>query len=302
MKKFVLLMLALMMLLTATLLPMSVVADESDMSDESDVSTVPTTAPTTASRELNPNKLNICVGAAAAKQGDTVEVPVTIETNPGIWGLNLDVHYDRNVLVLQTATFADGFKKDMSCLDIDNLSNDADHNYDIPFSLNVMANSITSNVKTTGLLATLTFLVIPGAELGETSISITYKPSNVIDVDGNNVLSAMHEGYVLVTEGKPAEPGVTYFPTRTTKKIAAAEDETKNGGLSSTQVILIVIGVVVVVGVVLAILVVKKPVVEVTNTKTDTQASKVDKAAELNRAVSKSMDNSSDDDGIDDQA
>lgn len=278
MKKIALLALTLIVLLSSMLVPLSVSAD-----NESDASETTTTA---ATKPLDPNKLNVSVGAATAKQGDLVEVPVVFETNPGVWGINLDVHYDENIMVLRTVTFSDEFKKDMACLDLDNLDDTKDSNYYIPFGLNATGNSLTSNVTTTGLFCTMTFLVIPGAELGDTLVTITYKPNNVIDVDGNNVKTSIPQdmGVITVTKGKPAEPGVTYFPSRTRKSTTAAKN---NGALSNTQLILIVAGVVLIVGVVLAILVIRKP------------ANKDGKAP---KEAPAKPDDASKDDGIDDQA
>ena len=297
MKKIALFLLTMILLLTMAL-PMSVMADESDVSDASDALDV-ATAPTTATRVMDASKFNVSVGTATAKQGDTVQIPVTIETNPGVWGFTLDVHYDEKVMVLQTVVFADELKKDMTCLDVDNLSATADHNYNIPFGLYAEGTSLTKNVTTTGLLATLTFLVIPGCDLGESEISLTYKPNNVINVDGDNVKSAMYTGLVEVTKGKPAEAGVTYFPSRTRKSTTT---EAKSGALGGTSLILIVVGVVVVVGVVLAILVVRKPAdsgektVKATAAKPDADESKpTPKKTEPDDA-------SSEDDGIDEQA
>lgn len=289
MKRIALFALTLIMLLTVTLLPLAVSAE-----GESDASAEPTTAGTT--RALDPNKLNISVGTATAKQGDLVEVPVIIETNPGVWGMNLDVHYEETVMVLRKVTFSDEFKKDMTCLDIDNQDDTKDSNYNIPFGLYAEGQSLTGNVKTTGLFATLTFLVIPGAELGDTVINITYKPNNVIDVDGNNVKTAIPQdvGKVTVTEGKPAEPGVTYFPSRTRKAIADSANKSASKGLPTWGLILIVLGVVLVVGVVIAILIVSKPA---------NNGGEAEKAAPA-RVVKTpdDADTSSPDDGIDDQA
>ena len=300
MKKIALFLLTMILLLTMAL-PMSVMADESDVSDASDALDV-ATAPTTATRVMDASKFNVSVGTATAKQGDTVQIPVTIETNPGVWGFTLDVHYDEKVMVLQTVVFADELKKDMTCLDVDNLSATADHNYNIPFGLYAEGNSLTKNVTTTGLLATLTFLVIPGCELGNTDIMLTYKPNNVIDVDGNNVKAAMYNGIVEVTKGKDAEPGVTYFPSRTRKSITSSADTKK--GLNDTTLILILVGAVVVVGVVLAILVVRKP--ENTDENKGEAPKKVatddGEAAPKEEKAKKAEDESSEDDGIDDQA
>ena len=291
MKKIALIALTLVMLLAVVAMPLSVSADESsDVTDTPEVVAAPTTT-----RVMDMNKFNVSAGSATAKQGDLVEIPVTIETNPGIWGVNIDVHYDEKVMVLQNIVFSDEFKKDMACIEIDNLASDVDHNYNIPFGLYAEANSLTSNVKTTGLLATVTFLVIPGCELGTTDITLTYKPSNIIDVDGNNVLSAMYNGTVEVTKGKDAEPGVTYFPSRTRKSTTAAQ----SGALGGNSLIFILIGVVLVVGVVLAILVVRKPA------PADEKVTKAvaAKPADDKPAPKKTEEDApAEDDGIDDQA
>lgn len=213
MKKIALLALTLILLLT-TALPMTVAADESSaVEDASNV----TEAIPTSTRVLDPNKLNVCLGSGAAKQGDLVEIPVTVETNPGVWGLTLEVHYDMNIMVLQNVKFSDAFKKDMACLDIDNVTVSSNQkNYDSPFTLYAEGNSLTSNVKTTGLFATLTFLVIPDCELGETEISMSYKPDNVIDEDNNNVPAAMYSGLVCVSKSMDAEPIETFTSVAST--------------------------------------------------------------------------------------
>lgn len=292
MKKIALVAMTLILLLTLAM-PLSVAADESSETPE----TAATTAPTTASRQLAPNKVNVCVGAAAAKQGDLVEVPVTVETNPGVWSLTLNVHYDMSVLVLQSVTFSDEIKKNMAVLDIDNVTPSSDKKtFDSPFVLYTEGNSLTSNVTTTGLFATMTFLAIPGCELGDTEISITYKPNNVIDVDGNNVLVATHSGFVSVAKGKPSEPGVTYFPPRTRKNITTTKND--NGVLGGTSLLFIILGAVLIVGVVLAILVVRKPAPAAEKAVPAVPAQDDAKPA----PDSKTEPESAEDDGIDDQA
>ena len=298
MKKIVSIALALLLLLTVALLPLSVSAEgESDASDASEVITA-----TKSTKVLNPNKLNISIGSGTAKQGDLVEIPVVFETNPGIWGVNLDVHYDENVMVLQTAVFSDEFKKDMSCIELNNLSSNPDEkNYYIPFGLNATGNSLTQNVTTTGLFATLTFLVIPGCQLGDTNISITYKPANVINVDGNEVLTSIpydEPGVVTVTKGKDAEPGVTYFPERTRKSTTAAAKT----GLSDTTLILILVGVVVVVGAVLAVLVIRKPEGEADDKAAPKKKAVADDDVAAPKAKEADKDIESKEDEIDDQA
>ena len=42
----------------------------------------------------------ITVDSVSAKNGDTVKVPVRISGNPGIWGMDLVLSYDRNILTL----------------------------------------------------------------------------------------------------------------------------------------------------------------------------------------------------------
>ena len=137
-------------------------------------------------------------GNAEANPGDTVEIPILIENNPGIVALIVSVSYDADVLTLQGATSASLFSEGDVTFTGSSASNTD------PFRI-VWYNALgTENSTESGTLATLTFLVKEDAPVGEASIAVSYSPSSVFDINLDNVEFGTRDGVVSIV---PAEVG-----------------------------------------------------------------------------------------------
>ena len=142
--------------------------------------------------------LAISVAKAEAAAGEDVAVDFVVDSNSGFWGLSLDVTYDTSVLTLKSVDFADAFKAEAGFLPVEAGAE--------KFTINASANSLTDNITTTGTLATATFTVAADAAEGAVAdINVTFKASNQIDVDMNDVPTTVNAGSVTV---KAAEPSV----------------------------------------------------------------------------------------------
>lgn len=148
--------------------------------------------PLQASAEGTPT---FAVGAVQARVGETVEVPILIENNPGIIALSVSISFDRNVLTLQDAASASLFSEGAFTFG---------GTYDTDTFKIIWENGTGSNATENGAFATLTFLVSEDAPLGDTVVSISYTASSVFDVYLTEVAFDTRAGAVTVL---PAEVG-----------------------------------------------------------------------------------------------
>ena len=154
-------------------------------------------------------------GSAEANPGDTVEIPILIENNPGIVALSVSVSFDRNVLTLQNAS------SDGSVFPAAGITFGGTYDTD---TFNILWEDGTSTVNNTssGLIATLTFLVSEDAPVGETVVSVGYASSSVVDVNLNDVAFETVNGVVTVV---PAEVGGWSFTDDSSLYIVPSESE-----------------------------------------------------------------------------
>ena len=150
------------------------------------------------------------VSEVAGNPGDTVQITVSTENNPGIVGLLLDVQYDNTVLELKKAV-----GKDFSGVTFG-------PTYKVPFKLN-WVDAIHPNNKTNGVIAVLTFAIKADAPVGKTPISVSYKPVNVINLEWENVPFATRAGYVDVG-GVDLNDGGTVATDKVLHSVTEAED------------------------------------------------------------------------------
>ncbi len=151
-------------------------------------------------------------GNAAAKPGETVEIPVLIENNPGIIALDVSVSFDTNVLTLQNAVNASLFSEGEITLG---------GSYNTATYKILWENGTGSNSTENGAIATLTFLINEEAEAGETTITVDYVASSVFDVDLEEVAFEKRAGVVTIL---PLEEGGWSFVEGSTLCIYESED------------------------------------------------------------------------------
>lgn len=134
------------------------------------------------------------VGEASGNPGDTVQITITTENNPGIIGLLLQVQYDKNVLELKKAV-----GKDFAGVAFG-------PTYKVPFTFN-WVDAIHPDNKTNGVLAILTFAIKADAPAGKTAVSVNYTPENVVNQAWQNVPFTTKTGYVNVGGVNPDDGG-----------------------------------------------------------------------------------------------
>ncbi len=162
--------------------------------------TVPFTA---LADEAKKEAVEVTIGSMSAAQGDEIEVPVTVDKNPGIWGINWKIYYDSQVLRFDKVEFSDDFAS-LGILD----SNEVKY----PIVINGMGDSVTENVETTGVIATLHFKVYVGVALGDTEITMRADVGNNINVDAEDIELKVNKGVITVTEGLVSSDNKDDYP------------------------------------------------------------------------------------------
>jgi len=146
----------------------------------------------------------IVVSEASAKPGDTVDITVSLEKNPGIINLKLNVAYDSNVLTLTGRTDANIFGTAYHAPI--NQSNPAAN----PYILSWANDTVEENLTVNGTLITLTFKVAENAAYGRHGIAVTYKSSDVYDIDFKPVAFTVVNGAITVEADGPVSHTVTF--------------------------------------------------------------------------------------------
>lgn len=132
-------------------------------------------------------KAAFSIGNIESQAGDTVEVPIEINNNPGITAFRIIVEYDSSILKLTNITFkeaAQGFNTGTSQM------------YDSPYSISGY-NSET-DINNNGQLAVLTFEINQYAKDGKYDISLSYDSDDVFNIAGDNVGFTLTNGYITI--------------------------------------------------------------------------------------------------------
>ena len=135
------------------------------------------------------------IGTADAQAGETVDIPILIENNPGIIALRVTVTFDPGVLTLQNVTNESLFSEGV--FTPGGSYNTASYNI-------LWENGTGENATANGTFATLTFLVAEDAPVGDTAISVSYSPSSTFNRDLNEVTFDTRAGAVTIV---PNETG-----------------------------------------------------------------------------------------------
>jgi len=131
----------------------------------------------------------ITVDTKKACAGKNVLVNVVMENNPGIWGMDLAVNYDKTKLTLNSVT--NGIVFSDSEWTKGNLSGEK-------YILSYEAAGF-ENVTENGTVATLEFTVNNDANVNDFyEISVSYKPGDIIDVDFNEPNISIVSGGIQV--------------------------------------------------------------------------------------------------------
>ena len=152
------------------------------------------------------------ISKPTGKVGETVDVTFTINNNPGLVGMALNVTFDDSVLQLITVN-------DGGILGANAHKPELENPYTLSWSNDTMRTNITDN----GTIVTLSFLIKETAQKGnsyEIKASYDYDNYDIYDVDSNPVKFNIVNGYVNVindipepTTAEPTEEPTTVVPT-----------------------------------------------------------------------------------------
>ena len=138
----------------------------------------------------------ISVNGNIASPGETVEVTIELENNPGLASAKLLVEYDMDILTLQAV-------EDTGVLGTQV------HKPELvsPYILTWANDTVTENYTHNGTIVTLHFLVAEDAPEGDTSITVSYDYDNydIIDWEMNKVWFNVSDGIVKVGQTPPTD-------------------------------------------------------------------------------------------------
>lgn len=132
------------------------------------------------------------LSSGEAGAGETVELTLSLEENPGLISAALELEYDREALELVSA-------EDAGLLP-NGLFSDRCDTY--PFVMMWDASTAAADLRDSGVLATLRFRVT--GEGGSARVWLSAKPENVYNYRMEDVPFALGEGRVTITGGEPA--------------------------------------------------------------------------------------------------
>lgn len=141
------------------------------------------------------NDPTFSVNNVSGKPGDTVEVVISVENNPGIIGAQLYISYDSNVLELTAKPTPGEDFSDMSY---------AQYLTDNPYNM-LWDGSLDGNNTANGTYATLVFRIKETAPVGTTALTIWYDEGTVYDEDWTDIDFAVVNGSVTVEEEESDE-------------------------------------------------------------------------------------------------
>ena len=131
----------------------------------------------------------ISIGSAVGHVGDTVSVEVSLQNNPGVVALQLQVSYDNTKLQL---TRADDYGVlGTNTASFGNLRR-------VPFSLTWDDSSASSDHVGNGTIAVLTFTILDDAESGDTGITVSVVQGGTFNLDLDDVIFQTVNGAVTV--------------------------------------------------------------------------------------------------------
>lgn len=149
------------------------------------------------------NATKLIVDSADAFPGDTFNVDVKVQNNPGIVSANINVAFDEN-LTLVGATKGDVFPADMSYIPPRQLSTTGRISSSCNFAWS--GTDIAAKDIKDGTMVTLTFEVSENAQIGdEYSITVSARKSDIVDKDAQAVEIQPAIGKVSIIDYKPGD-------------------------------------------------------------------------------------------------
>ena len=130
----------------------------------------------------------IVVENAKGRAGSTVDVTVSIENNPGIISMLLNVDYDKNALTLTGVADAGVLGN----------SSHSDNFAATPYSLYWSNGTATQDYTTNGIIATLTFTINNDTVCGDYPITVSYDIDNIFNYEFDPVSFNTENGKISV--------------------------------------------------------------------------------------------------------
>lgn len=128
--------------------------------------------------------------SARGTAGKTVRVEISVKNNPGMWGLDAVLNYDKSVMTLKDVE--NGTVFDDSAFTKGNLESDS---YILSYE-----NPDIADVTDDGVLAVLIFEIKDTAEKGNYPVTLKYAPGDIINSDEKMVDFCIVNGGVEVTD------------------------------------------------------------------------------------------------------
>lgn len=134
--------------------------------------------------------------SAEGTVGEVVSVNLVLPNNPGLIAMRIYAQYDSSTLRLLSVEDGGLFGDSAAFFGKDKSAN--------PYTL-YWADAL-SNVNHTksGILATLTFLILDSAQIGTSEIRLSLDEESTFDVDLENVMVQMQTGHVQIKPAKPS--------------------------------------------------------------------------------------------------
>ena len=127
----------------------------------------------------------IVVSEESAERGDEVVVTVSLNNNPGISSMKLEVKYDTNALEYVSSSISNAFGGIPATSELDG---------NIKLNWMLLGSDSTEN----GVFAEIKFKVKDNADGGKTDIIVSYNPEDVCDKNMDNVTFEIKNGGVTV--------------------------------------------------------------------------------------------------------
>ncbi len=140
----------------------------------------------------------VTIETIEAKAGEAVAVKVLIANNPGIWGMDLKISYDKTALTLESVENGDFFAS--SEWTKGNVENEV---YTLSYAANAFEDIITSS----GTLAILNFKVSDNAVPGDYNITASYNTGDIINIDFDEINFKVVDGKVSIKADEPEVNG-----------------------------------------------------------------------------------------------
>lgn len=142
----------------------------------------------------------ITLDSVEAESGQDVSIKVSIENNPGIWGMDLKISYDKTALILTSVENGDFFQA--SEWTKGNLSADV-------YTLSYEASGFDDITTQSGTLATLNFKVSDTAVTGAYGVTASYNSGDIINVSFDDVNFDITDGQVIIKAKPVSVTGVS---------------------------------------------------------------------------------------------